>query len=822
MEIFNGRLTLLILLVTSVCVVDGSLVASSKVQICRKLTSEPLTRSGENCDKKFVVALSVRNGKGETDQLVANIRYVENETTTLRREQLRKPFRIVVTKSDVHIHYPLVYLGYVNNGPKEYSIIKYSWVINQVKCNDQPLWRNKGKDKSTCGHKRGFDGRFVKDSQGFCCKHTKAELNSKKWQYRRGKGKKVSWHYVNKHSEAICMKQNELWYYTFEVMEPFLTYKINVTVQQLDYSVLEDDADGEGDVWRTIGYVVVGPHKIGDNTANSYGPSDSSGPQIKVTWEGDFLGSTSYTNLLHKYLLIPEWQRVENPHLHKQIIGGQNEWLIVDKHMVDLYDRECNRIGSSYKAFRFQNHRCNRNYGACHEITAKKLFDHAHAQKQNGIESRFFPPFYGEFVGPYYQESENGSDIVADSEYSPSGALEANQSAAPVRLVYKSQQVHNSLVVLTFTADSISFVSNRSPGRIVEAFIQDFSALGEAGNLHVIVQNIGRYTADYEVVIESCTDGIIRVSTKQKTIDPREQAEFFFQISASLNIDANHTCYINLLDTEGVSLDRTPIQFSTFRTCYCLGQCECRCDDRELRTTSELCDKKRVNPFWTPPVIIEEEKFCYHCWFTDSFKNPVSATFVTIMILLCVGMGKMFFVHFCCRYKDGRPIDVVGIVLGTTNMRHTKEKTRNATIQFLLGVCFFVYLPILPLMMMFCHWRRKKMARKRMKKKVERKKRRIMLRKRAALAAMKGMMVAEIGTGRQVDGGLEATFAQMKGPRGAAPKLPKKLVVSSTSSDTSEYEFGHSDDTTGEDDADTILLKDPKKLKLARPKLGKK
>ena len=63
MEIFNGRLTLLILLVTSVCVVDGSLVASSKVQICRKLTSEPLTRSGENCDKKFVVALSVRNGK---------------------------------------------------------------------------------------------------------------------------------------------------------------------------------------------------------------------------------------------------------------------------------------------------------------------------------------------------------------------------------------------------------------------------------------------------------------------------------------------------------------------------------------------------------------------------------------------------------------------------------------------------------------------------------------------------------------------------------------------------------------------------------------
>ena len=50
--------------------------------------------------------------QGESNQIIANIRYVENETATkLRKEELRKPFRIVVTKSDVYIHYPLVYLG---------------------------------------------------------------------------------------------------------------------------------------------------------------------------------------------------------------------------------------------------------------------------------------------------------------------------------------------------------------------------------------------------------------------------------------------------------------------------------------------------------------------------------------------------------------------------------------------------------------------------------------------------------------------------------------------------------------------------------------
>ena len=37
-------------------------------------------------------------------------------------------------------------------------------------------------------------------------------------------------------------------------------------------------------------------------------------------------------------------------------------------------------------------------------------------------------------------------------------------------------------------------------------------------------------------------------------------------------------------------------------------------------------------------------------------------------------------------------------------------------------------------------------------------------------------MVEQIGTGRQMStGGMEETFAKMKGPKGAAPKMPKKL-----------------------------------------------
>lgn len=64
---FSKPLVLLLLLlllgIVSFDVVQSSLLASSKVQICKKSTSEPLSRAGDYCDKKFVVALSVRNGQ---------------------------------------------------------------------------------------------------------------------------------------------------------------------------------------------------------------------------------------------------------------------------------------------------------------------------------------------------------------------------------------------------------------------------------------------------------------------------------------------------------------------------------------------------------------------------------------------------------------------------------------------------------------------------------------------------------------------------------------------------------------------------------------
>lgn len=64
---------------------------------------------------------------------------------------------------------------------------------------------------------------------------------------------------------------------------------------------------------------------------------------------------------------------------------------------------------------------------------------------------------------------------------------------------YLSHKVHKSLITLQFTADYISFVEHRSPGRIVEALIEDFLALAGSGILTAVIQNTGSLTADYSV-----------------------------------------------------------------------------------------------------------------------------------------------------------------------------------------------------------------------------------------------------------------------------------------------------------------------------------
>ena len=81
-----------------------------------------------------------------------------------------------------------------------------------------------------------------------------------------------------------------------------------------------------------------------------------------------------------------------------------------------------------------------------------------------GIKSHFFPPFYGEFVG--IQGATTGFDpleqhaLLTGNLTDPTGLYFTDKHNG-LKMIYRSNQVHNSLVTLTFTAESIAFIENR-------------------------------------------------------------------------------------------------------------------------------------------------------------------------------------------------------------------------------------------------------------------------------------------------------------------------------------------------------------------------
>lgn len=121
--------------------------------------------------------------------------------------------------------------------------------------------------------------------------------------------------------------------------------------------------------------------------------------QVIAVWQGDFSTNTHFWNFQSKYLMVPDWratlatnpEEIEYVMSHEQVTvsylssgltepcnficcsnvwmycfvqGGAEEWLIIDKHMVDPSGRTCNKIGSDLTAFLTQENRCYQKAGS--------------------------------------------------------------------------------------------------------------------------------------------------------------------------------------------------------------------------------------------------------------------------------------------------------------------------------------------------------------------------------------------------------------------------------------------------------------------------
>jgi len=103
-------------------------------------------------------------------------------------------------------------------------------------------------------------------------------------------------------SKSSFWKLNLKWpfvcrYRICEIRDPFLTYTVNVTVQQLELELRDNSGkEGKKEVWKTVGFAEIGPQRFGDNTQRK-NPGKTSGPQVNcdtqlLTISGSNIGSS--------------------------------------------------------------------------------------------------------------------------------------------------------------------------------------------------------------------------------------------------------------------------------------------------------------------------------------------------------------------------------------------------------------------------------------------------------------------------------------------------------------------------------------------------
>nr|AKS04553.1 HAP2-like protein [Andalucia godoyi] len=540
----------------------GDLIAASQLEQCVRDGSNP-DDDAMDCQQKFTVALTLQSGQAATQSLVAVMKSARDSQG--RNYTLASPVKISVSRTSSYLSYPITYRQTFNAAPYE-QVIK----LGAFGCTDSG-----GASSPSCGWAQDSNGNNIPDSQGFCCSCTLMDaVNSQ----RTRASLSCLTGFLTSYQSAHCLRYDTLWYAAYEIGDPTLFFNVNVAVEWKETAA-------NGTVSARKETLVVSP--VG--TVRSL--TDKS---IRVRLVGNFESFKSRLSLSGKYYFVPS-----SPVSNDRVMYGFKNSMLIDKSLVSFSGSECNKIGVSFVAFRYdQGNQC---YGTVGSCLQNQLEDYHKADLEKsvkGLVGSYFLSNFGEFSIQAYASSPAAAD--ADKQFPQESAEEhsldkyaalrhatlsddISNSLPPrhpgmrvlsspprwhlnsvtVSLFRKQEYTDTTLIALTIDAASIKYVMNRSNGKIISATIKDFSAFSKNGLLVVICSNTGYIVSDYEVTVDDCSSGILPVLAKQISIAPQGTAGVDFAIQAEVDTTKLNTCRLRLWDLLGQILDERKINFTT-------------------------------------------------------------------------------------------------------------------------------------------------------------------------------------------------------------------------------------------------------------------
>ena len=507
-RLYTAMLIVLVMLFVLPAVSEGLVVSKSSVQKCLDNGEGP-----EGCNKKLIILMTVPSEQdAATESLRAEVAKVTDETEAGETRELQEPLRIGISRTQAKAAYRLVYWQTFNGKPEEL-------VAQTHDCKDFKS------DSATCSVYYDSDGNYIPGSEGFCCEcDTKDAFDDTFENERRlTRGKLDCAIFKNKFfikgtpGTAHCLRISSNWFDAFKVNGPRFEFSItvNATINSEPKQIEVSPAEPAG---RTSDGVVLA-ELLGD--FSSYAPVPDFSNKVFMWPRSDVNGS------------------------------GANSAMLVPRDLVSVDGRECDKIGTSFLAFKNQPNRCQRSVGTCLSNTPQDLLDTDRSRLARGET-------------PVYLLTRH---TPGDTEQV---ILEAGAFKFPVTAM------RSSALRLELNADNLMYVQNVASGSIEAATLltakgepaTSFEALSGDGYVYMKLNNTGEIQSDF-IPSLNCTEGVQMVQSKGRVaIQPTEAEELTVRVAVSDDEEKQRNCTAMLRNSQAEIVDTKLVEFNTSATEY--------------------------------------------------------------------------------------------------------------------------------------------------------------------------------------------------------------------------------------------------------------
>ncbi|KAJ0243171.1 Protein HAPLESS 2 [Hirschfeldia incana] len=317
-----------------------------------------------------------------------------------------------------------------------------------------------------------------------------------------------------KANTAHCLRFPGDWFHVFSIGQRTLGFSVRVELK----------------TGTRVSEVIISPENRTATANDNF---------LKVNLIGDFAGYTSIPSFEDFYLVIPrEATAVEGQ--PGSLGGNYSMWMVLERVRFTLDGIECDKIGVGYEAFNNQPSFCAAPYWSC---LHNQLWNFREADV-NRI-SRHQIPLYG-LEGRYER-------------------INQHPNSGPHSFSIGVTETLNTNLLIELRADDIEYVSQKSPGKIINIVIPTFEALSQFGVAAVTTKNTGEVEASYSLTFD-CSKGVAFVEEQYFIIKPNEVTTRSFKLYPTKDQAAKYMCTAILKDSQFSEVDRAECQFSTTAT----------------------------------------------------------------------------------------------------------------------------------------------------------------------------------------------------------------------------------------------------------------